>query len=215
MLTFQLPTREDTLSVGRTLGSLLEAGDVIALIGDLGAGKTTLTQAIAAGMGIQDPVTSPTFTLVQEYGDDFPLFHFDPYRLESPEDMCDFGFSEYFEQGGVVVIEWADKIQALLPDDHLALTLIDPDIAGATEDADEAPGEEIEVSESGIRYLRIDAGGERSAQLLDRLAEIPAVQALQIPPESMPARPMPAARPAISPPLKRRPGATRSPIVNE
>ena len=153
-----LPTRVETQSFGQALGRLLQAGDLVALIGDLGAGKTTLTQGIAQGMGIVEPVTSPTFTLVQEYslremtnragggpesdtkdagkkGADkkesgrkkaekqTSLFHFDPYRLENPEEVYDFGFDEYLEREGVLVVEWADKIASLLPTTRLTLTL--------------------------------------------------------------------------------------------
>ncbi len=114
----------ETLLLGLALGAKLRAGDVIALMGDLGAGKTTLTQAIARGMGIVAPVTSPTFALAQEYPGKVPLFHFDPYRLESAEAFADIGFDEYFERGGVIVVEWADKIVSLLPEQRLELTLV-------------------------------------------------------------------------------------------
>ena len=153
-----LKTREDTLAFGRVLGRLLHSGDVIALIGDLGAGKTTLAQGIAQGMGIAECVTSPTFTLVQEYGRDTPLFHFDPYRLERPEDVSGFGFEEYLERGGVVVVEWADKIAALLPEERLTLTL-------------EEAAESSLVSETDMqpRLLKMQAAGSHYEQLQEKL----------------------------------------------
>lgn len=163
-----LRTREDTLALGRALGRLLRAGDVIALIGDLGAGKTTLTQGIAQGMGITERVTSPTFTLVQEYGRETPLFHFDPYRLERPEDVSDFGFEEYLERGGVVVVEWADKIAALLPDERLTLTLEE------VEDNNPVPD-----SEATPRVLRMEAAGIRYKQLLEAWMQAPEVEAMR------------------------------------
>ena len=163
MQVFHLRTRDDTLKFGQELGSLLQAGDVIALIGDLGAGKTTLTQGIALGLGVTDRVTSPTFTLVQEYKGRVPLFHFDPYRLERPEDVYDFGFEEYMERGGVVVVEWADKVVALLPSDRLTLTL-----------TEESGGEEVSLSEetTAVRRLEIEATATRYDTLLVKLHEL-------------------------------------------
>ena len=123
-MEFVLGTPDETRAFGAAhWGVLLKAGDVIALVGDLGMGKTTLAQGVAQGMGIADSVTSPTFTLVQEYGRTLPLFHFDPYRLEQPEAMYDLGFEEYLERGGVVLVEWADRIAALLPPERLTVTM--------------------------------------------------------------------------------------------
>jgi tRNA threonylcarbamoyladenosine biosynthesis protein TsaE len=140
---------------GERLGALLVAGDVVALIGDLGAGKTTLTQAIARGMNIVAPVTSPTFALAQEYPGRLPLFHFDPYRLDSPEAFADIGFEEYFERGGVVVVEWADKITGLLPEERLTLTL--------------DHSEETDEGENAGRTLAARAVGQRYVTLLAKL----------------------------------------------
>ena len=119
----ELWSKEDTLRFGELLGSRLRAGDVIALVGDLGTGKTTLTQGIAKGMGIAQPVNSPTFSLIHEYPGKIPLFHCDPYRLNSPEALYDLGFEEYFERGGVVIVEWANLVEDLLPEERLTITL--------------------------------------------------------------------------------------------
>lgn len=141
----------ETQRWGNALGDFLAAGDVIALVGDLGAGKTTLTQFIAKGMGIATPVTSPTFALAQEYDGPVPLFHFDPYRLDSPEAFADIGFEEYFERGGVIVVEWADKIAMLLPEERLTLTLTQPEEA-----SDEEGAPRSVVSEAiGNRYVAL------------------------------------------------------------
>lgn len=106
------------------LGSRLQKGDILALIGDLGTGKTALTKAIARGMGITDTITSPTFTIVQEYtGGRLPLYHFDVYRINDPEEMYELGYEEYFFGEGVCIIEWADLIQELLPEETKIIRL--------------------------------------------------------------------------------------------
>jgi len=110
-------SREQTVEIGRRIGSFLGGGDIVALIGELGSGKTSLTQGIAKGLGVAEnvPVVSPTFTLVNEYPGRLPLIHLDVYRLSGPADLEDMGYEEYFYGGGVVVIEWAEKILDLLP----------------------------------------------------------------------------------------------------
>ena len=101
------------------LAEELEAGNVLALIGDLGTGKTAFTKYIAQGLGIRDSIVSPTFTIVREYtGGRLPLYHFDVYRLADSEEMFNIGAEEYFyEKGGVCVIEWADIVEDILPAD--------------------------------------------------------------------------------------------------
>jgi tRNA threonylcarbamoyladenosine biosynthesis protein TsaE len=108
---------EDTLRVGEILGQCLSPGDVVALMGELGSGKTCLTQGIARGMGVSASyhVTSPTFTLINEYPGDIKLHHMDVYRLSGPVDLEDLGYEEYFYGDGVVVVEWAEKIESVLP----------------------------------------------------------------------------------------------------
>lgn len=106
----------ETYEFGLELGKLAKAGDVIALIGDLGSGKTTLAKAIAKGLGITAVVASPTFAIIHEHeGGRLPLYHFDVYRLAGPEDMYELGFEDYFYGGGLTVVEWADRIMELLP----------------------------------------------------------------------------------------------------
>jgi tRNA threonylcarbamoyladenosine biosynthesis protein TsaE len=110
---------EETLRLGEILGRCLLAGDVVALLGELGSGKTCITQGIARGLGVSlnYHVTSPTFTLINEYPGDVTLYHLDIYRLSGPIDLEDLGYEEYFYGDGVVVIEWAEKIESLLPKD--------------------------------------------------------------------------------------------------
>jgi len=102
---------------------LLEAGDVILLEGGLGAGKTVLAQGIAQGLGVEDPVTSPTFTLIHEYAGRLPLYHVDLYRLAGDADAAAIGLEEYIYGDGVTVVEWPDRAGGLLPDDHLTVLL--------------------------------------------------------------------------------------------
>ncbi len=107
---------EETAALGRSLAAELRPGDVLALAGDLGAGKTRFTQGLAAGLGVEGGVTSPTFTLVHEYpGGRLPLTHIDLYRLENPAEVLGIGLDDYLYGEGVTVIEWADKFEALMP----------------------------------------------------------------------------------------------------
>lgn len=102
---------------------LLLPGDVIALSGDLGAGKTHLVQGVARGLGVEDPVTSPTFTVMAVHPGSLPLYHFDLYRLEREAELEDIGFYETLEADGVSMIEWGDRFPSALPDDHLLVTV--------------------------------------------------------------------------------------------
>jgi tRNA threonylcarbamoyladenosine biosynthesis protein TsaE len=113
--TYETAGPEETFQIGRCFGDRLRAGDVVALIGDLGSGKTCLIQGICAGLGVEEPVTSPTFTLINDYEGRLPVSHFDLYRLDDPEALLDLGFDEYLDSGRVCLIEWADKCPALLP----------------------------------------------------------------------------------------------------
>ncbi len=119
-----LANQQETREFGMELGRRVSAGTVIALIGDLGTGKTTLTKAIAQGLGVQEMITSPTFTIVREYHSGrLPLFHFDVYRVTDEEEMYELGYEEFFYGDGVCVIEWADLIEELLPEDAIRITL--------------------------------------------------------------------------------------------
>jgi len=107
---------QETFEFGRQFAAGLRRGDVLALAGDLGAGKTQFAKGLAVGLGVETDVTSPTFTLIHEYpGGRLPLFHIDLYRLEDEDEVLGIGIDEYLDGDGVTVIEWADKFAALMP----------------------------------------------------------------------------------------------------
>ena len=109
-------TVEDTHRVAKALSAHLQAGDVIALAGALGAGKTHFSKGLVAGLGSGSTVTSPTFGIVHEYSDGrLPVAHFDFYRLESEEELLELGWDDYLDRGGVVIVEWADRFATFLP----------------------------------------------------------------------------------------------------
>lgn len=112
---------DETFLIGKIIGRNLMERDVVALVGDLGTGKTCLTQGIARGLGVPDEyqITSPSFTLINEYQGRMMLYHFDLYRLSRASEMDDMGYEEYLYGQGVTVIEWADKLKGILPDDTL------------------------------------------------------------------------------------------------
>lgn len=112
------PTETD--AVGREIAATLHPGAVVALAGDLGAGKTCLVQGILAGLGAAEPVASPTFTILHEYTTGrLPVYHFDLYRLNHPEEVLELGWEDYLDRSGVVIVEWADKFPDLFPPDAL------------------------------------------------------------------------------------------------
>ena len=116
-MTIQTNAPEQTEQLGKNLAGLLRPGDVIAYYGDLGAGKTALTRGIAAGLGIEEPVTSPTYTIVNEYlSGRMPLFHFDMYRLSSSDELFDIGWEDYLAHGGVCAVEWSENVEDALTD---------------------------------------------------------------------------------------------------
>ena len=123
MVKIYLENEEKTKDIGYKLGKLLNKKSVLCLIGDLGAGKTTLTQSIAKGLEVDDYITSPTFTIVNEYEGRLPLYHFDVYRIGSSDEMYDIGFDEYINSDGVCIIEWANLIEDILPDEYLYIDI--------------------------------------------------------------------------------------------
>ena len=121
---FIIDTEAGTRALGLSIADAAEPGDIIALTGDLGTGKTALTKYIAEGLGIKEEVISPTFTIVREYRSGrLPLFHFDVYRLSGPEEFIDAGAEDYLEDSGLSVIEWADIVADALPEDALLVQL--------------------------------------------------------------------------------------------
>ena len=117
-------SREETFALGRAMGRTADPGEVIALTGDLGAGKTTFTQGFAAGLGITEPVTSPTFTILAVYeGGRLPLCHFDIYRIEEPEEMDEIGYEDAFYGDGVSIVEWADVVPEIFPENTVRIEI--------------------------------------------------------------------------------------------
>lgn len=114
----------ETWKLAERLAPRLSAGDVISLTGDLGAGKTVFVKGLADGLGIDEIITSPTFTIIKEYEGRLPLYHFDVYRLAHPDELDDLGVDEYFYSEGVAVVEWGDKVSALLPTEHLEIRIV-------------------------------------------------------------------------------------------
>ena len=124
MSTKILQSLDDTERFGKEFADKLQPGQVVALIGPLGAGKTTLTKAIAKGLGVTETLSSPTFTIVCEYETGrLPLYHFDVYRVHDEDELFEMGFEEYFHKGGVCLIEWADLVMDLLPKNATVLKL--------------------------------------------------------------------------------------------
>ena len=124
--SFTIETRapEETTALAERLGAAAEAGTVLCLVGDLGAGKTLFTQGFARGLGVTEDVTSPTFALMNQYRGRLPVTHFDLYRLEREDELDEIGFYEYAEDGrSVVLIEWADKFPDALPTPHIRLEI--------------------------------------------------------------------------------------------
>ena len=138
---------DETLEAGESLAAFLQAGDVVVLTGDLGAGKTHLTKGIARGLGVLDDVTSPTFNLLLVYeGEALPLYHFDLYRLDEAEELVDIDYAATLEGDGVCVVEWGDKFPEAMPVDYLSC--------------------DLSLGEQGTRDIRFQAYGSRSQELL-------------------------------------------------
>lgn len=119
-----IASEKETERIGEAIGRAAEPGTVVALIGDLGTGKTTLTKSIARGLGVTETVTSPTFNIIREYKTGrIPLYHFDVYRIGDPDEMFELGYEEYFYGDGICVVEWADIIEELLPEDAVIIRI--------------------------------------------------------------------------------------------
>lgn len=114
---------EETERIGEMLGRQLHSGTVLALRGGLGMGKTAFTRGLARGLGCTGRVTSPTFTIVNEYDGTTPLFHFDMYRLDSEDDLFDIGWDDYLARGSVCAVEWSERIDSALPPDALTVSI--------------------------------------------------------------------------------------------
>ena len=119
-MVFESTSSQMTFDFAKKIGEKLKSGDVLCLDGDLGVGKTVFTKGVAAGLGIKDDVSSPTFTLIQEYyGGRLPLYHFDVYRIDELWDMDDLGYEEYFYGEGVCLVEWGSMIKELFPENTI------------------------------------------------------------------------------------------------
>ena len=149
-ITLHSRSQSDTHAIGRAIGAGLSAGDILLLSGTLGAGKTTLTQGIAWGLGADEYARSPTFVLVNEYAARLPIYHMDLYRLDSFAEVDGLGLDDYLFGDGVCVIEWADKVPGYFPEERLYV--------------------EIAVASNEERALTISGSAERHAALFDALA---------------------------------------------
>ncbi|OAT79960.1 tRNA (adenosine(37)-N6)-threonylcarbamoyltransferase complex ATPase subunit type 1 TsaE [Desulfotomaculum copahuensis] len=147
MTTLRTGSPARTEEIGRLLGELLAPGDLICLSGELGAGKTVLARGVARGLGVAGPVTSPTFTLINEYDGRLPFYHLDVYRLGGEEEMADLGYEEYFYGSGVTLVEWAERVAGVLPGERLEIM-----IQGNFNDPDKR---EITFLPRGGRYRRL------------------------------------------------------------
>ncbi len=154
-------TPDDTRALGRALASWVRAGDLVALNGDLGAGKTCLVQGLAAGLGVTGRVTSPTFVIVKQYDADLPIVHVDAYRLERVGDLRDLG-DEVFDPEVVTLGEWADAVGPALPEDRLDVTIV-------IDRGADGPGADASVEDRAARTITLTPRGT----CIDRLADLP------------------------------------------
>ena len=151
-ITIELSSETETLQLGRALGAASQPGLVVALVGNLGAGKTRFVQAAAEGLGIpREAVNSPTFVLIHEYEGRLPVYHFDTYRLGDIDEFLELGADEYMSGDGVCFIEWADRMEEVLPRDRLTIT--------------------FEITGELTRRVRLAAGGRVSQSVLQALKE--------------------------------------------
>lgn len=153
-IKIKLITPQATLEFGELLGKYLIAGDVVALIGDLGVGKTQLAKGLARGLGVPQEyyITSPTYTIINEYPGRIPMYHFDLYRLKGDSDLEGLGHEEYINGWGVTVIEWAEKMAHLLPEDRVEIR--------------------ISLMEKHIRGLEIIGFGDRCERVVEKVVHL-------------------------------------------
>lgn len=154
-MAFVTRSQEETIALGERLGSLLREGDILVLTGDLGAGKTQLTKGIAAAMGVDDDVTSPTFNILMVYeGEQMPLYHFDLYRLEDADQLEDIGLYDLLDADGACVIEWGEQFASEIGDERLDVFLSRLDDQAAV---GEEPPREVRLVPHGRRAEEIAA----------------------------------------------------------
>ncbi|MDF2876621.1 MAG: tsaE [Sporomusa sp.] len=159
MFIIKTNSPDETYTFGENVAKLLKSGDILCLAGDLGAGKTLLSQGIAAGLKVTEGVSSPTFTVLNVYegvtgsGQELSIYHFDLYRLEHPAELADIGFDHYLGAGGIAIIEWPDKFPEFLPTERLWLTM----------KTGECPSE---------RILCLTAEGTRYVELCEELKQV-------------------------------------------
>lgn len=150
-LTFIIENENEMKDFGHVLGKILSEGDVVCLSGDLGAGKTTLTKAIAIGLEIEDYVTSPSYTIVNEYQGRLNLYHFDVYRINDVEEMYELGYEEYFFGSGVCIIEWAGMVEDLLPEKRIWIEIYQGDTLEKRKVLIQAQAETMASLKSGFK----------------------------------------------------------------
>lgn len=115
MICYETQSEKETFEIGRSLAEASKPGDIFCLLGDLGVGKTVFSKGFAIGLGITEPITSPTFTIVQVYEGEKPLYHFDMYRIEDEDELEMIGYEDYFFGEGVCLVEWANNVEEVIP----------------------------------------------------------------------------------------------------
>ncbi|MDI3534779.1 MAG: tRNA threonylcarbamoyladenosine biosynthesis protein TsaE [Thermosediminibacterales bacterium] len=159
MVKLKTESVEETQNLGERIGKNLQPGDVICLVGELGSGKTALAQGIARGLGVKDYITSPTFNIIKEYMGRYPLYHMDVYRLGGVHEMDDLGYEEYFYSNGITLIEWADRIQEILPEEYLLIEI-----------------SRNEMTNPKTRFFKFIPKGQRYKQIMECLLKNDALQ---------------------------------------